>query len=107
LVQFFLKKQRYEDLYGRREELTLVYDFISRAQVTPQKACHVHCDVNLSHMLAILVMYKISVITSRMQEDGFDIPPWTAKNLNREDLLSMWKSITHALISTRHVAELP
>jgi hypothetical protein len=63
----------------------LVYDFISRAQVTQQKACHVHCDVNLSHMLAILVMYKISVITSRMQEDGFNIPPWTAKNLDRKE----------------------
>jgi hypothetical protein len=41
-----------------------------------------------------------------MQEDGFDIPPWTAENLDRKDLLSMWKSITHALISTGHVAEL-
>ena len=44
--------------------------------------------------------------TSRMQEDGFGIPPWTAENLDRKDLLSMWKSITHALISTGHVAEL-
>jgi hypothetical protein len=41
-----------------------------------------------------------------MQEDGFDTPPWTAENLDRKDLLSMWKSITHALISTGHVAEL-
>jgi hypothetical protein len=41
-----------------------------------------------------------------MQEDGFDTPPWTAENLDRKDLLSMWKSITHTLISTGHVAEL-
>jgi hypothetical protein len=39
-----------------------------------------------------------------MQEDGFDTPPWTAENLDRKNLLSMWKSITHAL--TGHVAEL-
>jgi hypothetical protein len=39
-----------------------------------------------------------------MQEDGFDT--WTAENLDRKDLLAMWKSITHALISTGHVAEL-
>jgi hypothetical protein len=41
-----------------------------------------------------------------MQEDGSNISPWTAENLDRKDLLSMWKSITHALISTGHVAEL-
>jgi hypothetical protein len=45
-----------------------------------------------------------SSIPSRMQEDGFDT--WTAENLDRKDLLAMWKSITHALISTGHVAEL-
>ena len=39
-----------------------------------------------------------------MQEDGFDT--WTAENLDRKDLLVMWKSITHALISTGHVVEL-
>jgi hypothetical protein len=41
-----------------------------------------------------------------MQEDSFDTPPWTAEKLDRKDLLSMWKSITHALISTGPVAEL-
>jgi hypothetical protein len=47
-----------------------------------------------------------SLTTSRMQEDGSEIPPWTAEYLDRKDLFSMWRSITHALISTRHVAEL-
>jgi len=39
-------------------------------------------------------------------QDGSTIPPWTTENLDRKDLLLMWKSITHALISTGHVAEL-
>ncbi|PMD52991.1 uncharacterized protein K444DRAFT_635907 [Hyaloscypha bicolor E] len=39
-----------------------------------------------------------------MQEDGFDT--WTAENLDRKDLLAMWKSITHTLISTGYVIEL-
>jgi hypothetical protein len=41
-----------------------------------------------------------------MQEDGSETPPWTAEYLDRKDLFSMWRSITHALISARHVAEL-
>jgi hypothetical protein len=41
-----------------------------------------------------------------MQEDSFDTPPWTAKNLDRKYLLSMWKSITHTLISSGHVPKL-
>jgi hypothetical protein len=41
-----------------------------------------------------------------MQEAGSEILPWTAENLDRKDLFFMWKSITRALISTRHVAEL-
>ena len=41
-----------------------------------------------------------------MQADGFETPPWTAEILDRKDLFSMWKSITYALISTGHVAEL-
>jgi hypothetical protein len=41
-----------------------------------------------------------------MQEDGSEIPPWTTEYLDRKDLFSMWRSITHALISTGHVAEL-
>jgi hypothetical protein len=41
-----------------------------------------------------------------MREDCSEIPPWTAENLDHEDLLLMWKSIMHALISTGHVAEL-
>jgi hypothetical protein len=41
-----------------------------------------------------------------MQEDGSEIPPWIPEVLDRKDLFSMWKSITHALISTGHIAEL-
>jgi hypothetical protein len=41
-----------------------------------------------------------------MQGDGSDISYWGAENLDRKDLLWMWKSLTHTLISTGHVAEL-
>jgi hypothetical protein len=41
-----------------------------------------------------------------MQEDDFDTTPWTTGNLERKDLLSIWKSITHTLISTGHATEL-
>jgi hypothetical protein len=49
---------------------------------------------------------SFSSTTSRMQADGSDILPWTVENLDRKDLFSMWRNITHALISTGHVAEL-
>lgn len=41
-----------------------------------------------------------------MQEDGSETLLWSAENLDRKDFFSMWKSITYALISTRHAAEL-
>jgi hypothetical protein len=41
-----------------------------------------------------------------MQEDGFNTPPWTTENLDRKDLLSIWKSITYALISTGYITKL-
>jgi len=38
-----------------------------------------------------------------MEEDGSELPPWS---VDRTDFFSMWRSITHTLISTGHVAEL-
>jgi hypothetical protein len=42
-----------------------------------------------------------------MREIPVEIPTWTAgENLDGGDLFSIWKSITHTLISSGHVAEL-